>query len=750
MSELAATRAQPTPAVTQTRAGELLQRKCACGSHTIAGGECDACGEKKNGVLRRSASGAGHVGGGVPSVVGEVLGGSGRPLDAGTRSFMETRFGHDFSRVRVHSDSKADESARAVGARAYTVGHSMVFGAGEYAPESNAGRLLLAHELTHVVQQQSAGSAVQTQLEIGSTQDPAEAEADRVARQVLSVGPNVATPGAGGFSSPKIMRTPAVLRRQPADTNGAADNTTPQKIGETRLVRIPERQVGEEKIVSYVMRKLVACPCRRVPEMRQGLYWNPNPGNMAVAFRYCSGSKNVDVYAQLKSNLPTVVSSGADPQGTATAGVDVQIGGARVRLEGVGTNEGSGPGVGGRTGATVNIGGVPVFIDFEYIRRLDPGQGVNPNDITGGGGVRIKGVEIGLKCSEIGGVQQCLVTVGNNRDPKHDTKEECWTCYCPPAMPKYQCIDLEQDREVPKEIETRPLGEFRYYFKLDSIEPNKSVKTESDRQMGEVASELSKGGTIESIIGYASPEAIERTHNQKLSEERGRETTKKVREKVGSGTQVPEGTGGGELYGRRFADPTPVAQQAITGSQFRSSEELSHFLIGSDEIPNKELSDRFVHIFTVLPDPADRLSLFGMTPSDPLASDTLAAINEFMKNPRRGKRPWDKVFQYLRVGVVRVRRKVMKTIFETKRGDTKVLSDDECAANARIAETMQPGFGPIDEAAKRPHSSTADAKLECQSEPSSADTELGCKYPPLVNAGRPKTAPDMAPRPFGK
>src|SRR5205085_3153068 len=71
-----------------------------------------------------------------------------------TRTFMEPRFGHDFSRVRVHADGRAAESARSVNALAYTVGEDLVFGAGQYAPGTSAGKRLLAHELSHVVQQE--------------------------------------------------------------------------------------------------------------------------------------------------------------------------------------------------------------------------------------------------------------------------------------------------------------------------------------------------------------------------------------------------------------------------------------------------------------------------------------------------------------------------------------------------------------------------------------------------------------------
>jgi hypothetical protein len=78
---------------------------------------------------------------------------SGQPLPQFIRSFFEPRFGYDFSQVRIHTGAQAAESSQALRARAWTVGHDVVFNAGQYAPESNEGRRLLAHELSHVVQQ---------------------------------------------------------------------------------------------------------------------------------------------------------------------------------------------------------------------------------------------------------------------------------------------------------------------------------------------------------------------------------------------------------------------------------------------------------------------------------------------------------------------------------------------------------------------------------------------------------------------
>lgn len=92
------------------------------------------------------------------SVVEDALASVGEPLDHADRAFMEPRFHHDFSSVRVHRDARADASARAVGALAYTVGDDIVFREGSFAPKTTAGKELLAHELTHVVQQ--AGTPV--------------------------------------------------------------------------------------------------------------------------------------------------------------------------------------------------------------------------------------------------------------------------------------------------------------------------------------------------------------------------------------------------------------------------------------------------------------------------------------------------------------------------------------------------------------------------------------------------------------
>ncbi len=136
--------------MTTLRTG-LLQRKCTCGGTPGPNGECAECRGKRPNLQRRTTGQTGTLT--APPVVHEVLRSPGRPLDPATRAFMEPGFGHDFGRVRVHIGARAAESAEAVGALAYTVGENVVFGTGRYAPGMGEGRRLLAHELTHVVQQ---------------------------------------------------------------------------------------------------------------------------------------------------------------------------------------------------------------------------------------------------------------------------------------------------------------------------------------------------------------------------------------------------------------------------------------------------------------------------------------------------------------------------------------------------------------------------------------------------------------------
>jgi Domain of unknown function (DUF4157)/L,D-transpeptidase catalytic domain len=167
----------------------MLRRKCSCGQHSV-GATCAACASKQTGLRRRFVNEQGEtLTARADSLLQTVLGSPGSALDGETQTEMGARFGYDFSGVRVHADTTAAHSAKAVKARAYTAGHHVVFGSGQYAPQSRAGRHLLAHELTHVVQQ-GTGPASGLRRATGLSESVAtEAEADAAADAVLADRP---------------------------------------------------------------------------------------------------------------------------------------------------------------------------------------------------------------------------------------------------------------------------------------------------------------------------------------------------------------------------------------------------------------------------------------------------------------------------------------------------------------------------------------------------------------------------------
>jgi hypothetical protein len=158
------------------------------------------------------------------SPVHDVVSSGGRPLDEDTRTDMEARLGHDFGDVRVHDDGAAHESAAAVNAHAYTVGSNIVFQRDTYDPGSDAGRVMLAHELTHVVQQRSGpvdGTPAPGGIRVSDPSDRFEREAAANAERVMSA-PAPAQPAAQAPAPPASVQrdaddAPPVQRAAPEE-----------------------------------------------------------------------------------------------------------------------------------------------------------------------------------------------------------------------------------------------------------------------------------------------------------------------------------------------------------------------------------------------------------------------------------------------------------------------------------------------------------------------------------------------------
>jgi hypothetical protein len=131
-------------------------------------------------ALQRSVGNAG-----VTAMLSDAIGsGSGAPLDTGTRGVMEAHLGHDFSDVRIHTGDAATRSAESLGAQAYTVGRDVVVSSDHWAPDTGAGQRLLAHELTHVAQQEAGpvdGTPTGDGLAVSDPGDRFEQEAERAA-----------------------------------------------------------------------------------------------------------------------------------------------------------------------------------------------------------------------------------------------------------------------------------------------------------------------------------------------------------------------------------------------------------------------------------------------------------------------------------------------------------------------------------------------------------------------------------------
>ena len=159
--------------------------------------------------VQREAAGSSLQGGPLTSDLSQVIQrsrGSGAPLDRSFSARMSSAFGADFSGVRVHTDRQAEQLNRSVSAKAFTLGSDIYFSRGSYNPGSSGGQELLAHELTHVVQQGgSKSNRAQAKLSVGPAGDPYEQEADRAAARIAK--------SSGPIKMNVSQRTPARLQR---------------------------------------------------------------------------------------------------------------------------------------------------------------------------------------------------------------------------------------------------------------------------------------------------------------------------------------------------------------------------------------------------------------------------------------------------------------------------------------------------------------------------------------------------------
>jgi hypothetical protein len=648
--------------------GPVLRRRCDCGSAASASGECEECRDKRLMLSRRAEGPARGV---APAAVHDVLHRPGSPLDSTTRRAMESRFGRDFGHVRIHADPMAARAAASVGALAWTVGPHIAFGAQRFRTDTESGITLLAHELAHTVQHGSITAAPGQEIPIGPENDPAEAHADGLARQALS-GDRVHT-GAPAASGP-------VLRRETVEPQ--ARGGPPQ----LATLELPPR--GEDQVRMHVFRYLCDCQGRDVTRTRLRGDFNP-PG---VVFQFCRGAVSGEIHGTLR---PSSLTTGA---ATVTAGVNVAPGegrpGVRVEIEGEARNTGTEPEIVGRGRARVDVGGgTSVVGTGEVTGGLESGR------VTGraGGGVRFPGgTTVTGEVTGIGGDTGGMVIVGGPIGGPTVSSEVCRECVCPTA---YECIEDVLPRSYEEEVpyQVTDTSRLRYYFRLNSTEDtrNPELRAESRRLASELTRRLGEGWTIAAVNGFASPEAEEAAVNRSLSEARARRLREILAPQLPAGTSLPEPEGRGELLGARASIlPGAAIADAVVGAGFTSPEEASAMLVG-DEVLTPDLAAQFLDLFSRLPEPRERLALFGVAEGTPLAAQLLAAIEIFVAARGRGHRPWERIFEYLRFGNVEVShtRTESRTESRTTSGSVRRTGETVCRSFAERAE-REGRFGP--------------------------------------------------------
>ena len=768
----------------------LMLRRCASIQELEGhGGSCD-CGMDSQAApptLRREYSGQEPAGGdrptGVPPIVRRVLSSYGVGLEPSVRLDFEARLGEDLSRVRVHTDSEAAASAHAVGANAYAVGPHLVFGDGCFAPATAAGQKLLAHELGHFVQERSVGQPASDRLEIGSVHDQAEADADRIAGHALNrssaSGPLDHTGRSSGSSH--------ILRRQVA---------SPQRLQDPpRTATIDAHGEPHDRAQVSITRTLVACPCHRVADVAEQVYYNPDLDNLAIVYRRCTGRSTLDTFGRLQSNARAFM-QGTPPQGTAQIGIDLNVldkggtGGQRYILAAVGSNASGTPiGLGGRGVVVFQGGQWRLALEAQFLRRLqsDPRTGTQ-NDLQAAVGaqfghflVRIQGIDLlsptarggqGSFCYTVGsssaicfdltigasgGVQSTVIFRGTFDIGPHVRPEECWTCLCPGPVPHYACTHIALAYKEPHPEERHALGMYRFYYAWSqphTQSESRELQAQSIGDMAALASEVTNGAQVVSITGRASPEGGEPDPhplamrpgqwrgNQVLSQQRADDMKARVRGLVTPATQLPDAVGLGEVSGEVPNRPgAGLASEAALHSAMtveQMTDLLRHAPEGEHEIPNAELHAQFRALLLSRPDLSSRLALFGVTDTTTPAGQHLAeSIQNYLTRPRGG-RPWDFVFMHLRYSEVRTDRRytVPGTIHHAEtRAD---MRDEEC--RPYIGEASRQ-LGPIDDTAR------VIAEDWCPKDSLNAPAPPGCSYelPRNRPTSRPPTGPSYAP-----
>jgi hypothetical protein len=680
------------------RNATVVQRACAsCGKGR---GECESCRKKRlqrkaaaggQGAVGRGqgAGGSGQVGAGSGG-----LNGGGAPLAASTRQSLEPLFGVSFDAVRIHADAQSDRFARDFEARAFTLGQDIHFAGGEYRPDDRAGLSLLAHELTHTIQQRGAPAASSdTPVEIDPIDSLFELEAEAAARRVLD--------GDAIGVRPSAVATPSVGRVQRQATSGATTETATRTIDEHSRVSIT--------------RTLTPRPCeeraRTTSTARRDIfYWDRQANAVGMRYSLCHGRVRLSTGASidygelvrtgetLLDTLRTNPAAGSDIGGLLQGALDTTHvttrGEINLTVDGILSAQVTGSATVGTTDQHYNVRGVltitPNGVSFRITGGIDvsrtPLQSAatytlegsattsfgaitlryNQIDTSAVGGASstdrsvsatatiplpdvgpLSDQSVGLGATvnpDTGDVAPVLEFRGHFGGPSRTERVECYDCDCPPPRPDYTCSRTVDPHTTPVVDQTADHQTLRLLYAYDSPAP--ADPAGYNTQVQGIGGMLQSGYSVTAIRGYASPEAS-RPYNQRLGQQRADAARAALQSEItrrSASSTLPAASGEGELLGE---------SSTRAGGEARNSELI------------RELSTRL----TPLTDDQrlDLLGVDGPRRTDPVQrrqalDDIQAFIDGRDANGQRlGSRArWERIFPFLRRVEVEVDRPVLR------------------------------------------------------------------------------------------
>jgi hypothetical protein len=539
--------ARPSPA--QPAGRGVLQRQCACGKHA-PGGECEECRKKRLALLQRAEDGPARRDAAPPSVH-RVLGQSGAPLDAAVRRAAERLFGHDFSRVRIHTGPEAAGSARSVSALAYTVGPHIVFGPGRFAPGSSNGRRLLYHELAHVVQQRDAAYAV-GHLPLAGPRW--EREADAAAEAALAGRPAEVT---GRAVRTELARENCATIAEPDGSELTIDRLViPGQCRRRPRSEVSTRSSADASRASFVVD---LCRGRVSGQVHGSLEYEEVVQGAAQAFAQFFTDLANDP-GRAAGNLQEAF-AGLSPEAQFHASFDI---GELLVVRGRG--RGSGSIAGGVEGEASAEALIRVLEGGDFRIRIGPqvevegGTGGRPEDVRGG---LVLEVEIGERpetqeCQVCGCTTPRMEYTCRRREPRPSPQ---------PAPPTPQPIHVPLFFEY-EEVVPRPGWEDRYQRALllavQQIQEGYSIRRIEGATSPEGPLERRRSGTFEGNVSLAQRRAeeaqrdLEEAIQSRLTVLRsGTEAYDRLRRALGAGYQV---VGRAELFGSTEAGEVPSGE----------------------------------------------------------------------------------------------------------------------------------------------------------------------------------------------